>query len=288
LLLVGSSIAACAGAVTGEASMNSESVTVLESSDDPNALLKAALELATSRDPDALRSLGGFLGSERVLSGLNTDEEYAAEPRLLRIRRILNELAGNPAPQAQEVLVALARSPAFLKQPGRVDLLIGVSAGVRPPPPDLVAFWRRHCEPEDGFGPLTVRALVDNDTQASIGVLEEKLRDHRFETSEKLAWLRLEVIRHRNSPHVLRAADRILKAGPLDALREGLVEVLFDYRPGEWYTPAVSAAPPPLTAYTPEARALASNLAAWVLASREVPERTRKAVEKSLRELREG
>jgi hypothetical protein len=263
--------------------MEAESLAVLESSEDPKELQAAATRLASSGDSQALDALGRKLGSERLLSLLDSPEAYAGEPRRLRVRRILDELAANPSPRAQGVLVALARSPAFQQEPGRVDLLIGVSARIRPPPPDLVEFWRRHCEPEDGFGPLTVRALVDNDTEASIGVLEQKLADPRFEPDEKRAWLRLEVIRHRNSPHVLRAADRLVRAGRDPVLRMDLVEVLFDYRPAEWYTPAVSASPPPLSAYTPEARALASGLGRWVLATLEPPQRTRVAIEAFLR-----
>jgi hypothetical protein len=116
-----------------------------------------------------------------------------------------------------------------------------------------VEFWDRHCQAGDCFTPTTIGVLLDNGSPAAIALFERKLADPSHDEDSKTGWLRSDVLEHRNDLLLLEACERLL-ADPLSpSTQVALVEVLFDYRPAEWFPPSASHSAPPLTAATPEA-----------------------------------
>lgn len=213
-----------------------------------------ASQLAGSDSAADHQDLLQALNSKQFLLRLNSEDEYAGDANRLRVGRILNVLRTNAAPPARQTLLALTKSKIFLEAGGRVDLLIGATAIIRPPPPDLIAFWDAHSQPDDGFTPLTIQALFDNSTEPAMLLLERKLMDPAHQKSDKVQWLRFGVLPNRNSVPVIESCSRLLKGSLDDELKAELIDVLYDYKPGVWFTPAVNLNPPSLSTYSAAAR----------------------------------
>ncbi len=262
--------------------ISDDPASVLDTSRDPKELMRAAARLAASERPEDQQRLARALTSDAVLARLNAPQEYAGDPQRLRLRPVLEALARNPAPAADETLLELARSDDFTGEGGRVDLLILATASVRPAPPELVAFWDRHAQPEDGFTPLTIRALIENGSAPALALFEKKMADPAHEDDFKLDWMRSDLLTHRNSPEVLRSCARLLKQGLPAHLRGELVEALFDYRPEAWYVPAIGYQPPPWDSYSSEARAELRALGRYAVDTLDLTPAQRAAVERTL------
>jgi len=78
----------------------------------------------------------------------------------------------------------------------------------------------------------------------------------------------------------------MLKGSLPKGLRPSLVEVLFDYRPGEWYRPASVTSPPDLRAATQPALAAMLRLGEIAMKDVGLSEAQKKVVEKRIEEIK--
>ncbi len=230
-------------------------VTAVPATAPSSPVLLAALDDARSDAPARHASLLAKLQTRSFLETVDTPADYAdAARRGLHVAQIVDALALNPAPSAQRDFRALTASRTFLAHDERVIALIKSSVNVRPAPPELVRFWDRYSRPNDGFTPTTIGVLVDNGSEPALRLLEQKLADPRHGNDDKLGWMRTDILRHRNDLTLLQTSARLLKDHLPSRLRPALVEVLFDYRPGEWFKPGAGVSPPQLTSASAAAR----------------------------------
>lgn len=263
--------------------MTADANEVLRSGTDPKELLKAATALARSAVPADTDRLRALLESEAFLDRLDGKDDYRNAARFrLRVSRVVEALARNPAPGAQKAFVGLLGNKTFLAEDERTLSLVQAGAHVRPAPPELVKFWEAHFQPDDGFTPTTVSALVDNGSPPALALLEKKLADPGHREDDRRAWLRTRVLAHRNDLPLLEASGRMLKGSLPAALRPSLVEVIFDYRPEEWYRPATVVSPPDLAAASQPALAELRKLGKLALGTTPLTETQKKAVEARL------
>ncbi len=211
-----------------------------------------AMALARSADARALGELATLLTTVAFLDSLDSADAYLAPMEQLRIAAVVQRLGENRSPAALTVLERLTRDEVYLAQRSRVAALIDATTEVRPPSDAIVAFWNAHCEPEDGYGAYTMRAVFTNGTPAALSVFTRQMADAKHE-EDRLTWLRFHVVAHRNERPVLEAATRLIGTLRDAALRRELVAVLFDYRPDEWYGPHLIATPRPRTEAAPDA-----------------------------------
>ena len=255
------------------------------SSKDPRQMFEAGLGLARSDREQDLRELQESLKSAEFLQRLDTAENYRGLPGRLHVGRIVKMLGRNPSPAAKHVLVELTQSATFISAPARIDVLITACASVRPAPTEVISFWDKHSQKDDGYTPLTIEAMVNNGSPAAIELLEKKMADPSHEDDDKIGWMRSSILTHRNDAVLLRGCRRML-SGPLPAqLRPALVEVLFDYRPQEWFRPAAVFKPPDREQATPEARAELRKLGEYVLKAIALSDTQKRAVEATLKNL---
>ena len=226
--------------------MNEDKSQTLKNSADGEELATAALALARSGESSHHQTLFKFLSSESFLNRLDSAEEYKDLTRKLRLRRVLEALRDNAAaaPSAREILVKLVSVGAITGHELRCDILIAMLAVLRPAPPSVVEFWEAHAEPNDGFTPLTIKAVVENGDETALAVLEKKMFDKTHDDLDKIGWMRSNIITHRNDAPLLQSCRRLIEGTWKKFLKIKLVEVLFDYRPEEWYTPHVFYSPP--------------------------------------------
>lgn len=268
--------------------MKEESMQILQSSKNPKELSPPACELARSEDKKDQEALAKFLRSSDFLYRLDTPEDYANASARPRIGRVLKMLHDNRSPAARETLLALTKDPTFLKEMRRVDELIRVTDQIRPAPPDLVKFWDKYSQPFDSFAPATVDVLCENASRPALDLLEKKMADPAHEEDERISWMRTSILPRRNSLAIIECSERMLSGSLPESLRPALVEVLFDYKPDEWYTPAVNVSPPDRSHLGPSGRVALRRVGEYVLKNVKLSREQRDAVEKVLKELEEG
>lgn len=256
----------------------------LKTSKDSKELVFAAQSLAASENPSDLDGLYQFLTENAFLFRLDSEEAYQGKPERLRLRRVLQGLAKNPA--GHRILVALAQNDIFLEEPPRVDLLIVACIDLRPCPDAVVKFWEAHLQPEDGFGHLTVEAIVENGDPAALAVLERAFANANHPEEDKLAWMQSSILTHRNDLPVLESCERLLARGLPEDLRPKLVEVLFDRRPEEWFRPHNPLKIPERAAAGPESLAKMRSIAENVLVRVALDDKQEEAVITALEEIK--
>lgn len=270
----------------GGGPMDGDRIKALKESKDPKELLAAGLEAARSAEPADHALLQGLLTSAEFLGRLDSKEEYQQAAKFrLRASRVVDALGRNAAPSARQAFVAVCQDKGFLAEDERIIALLQASAFVRPAPPELAKFWDDHFQPEDGFGPTAVTAMVDNGSPEALALLEKKFADRQFEDDEKLAWMRTRILAHRNDLPLLEWCERVLKGSLPKGLRPALVEVLFDYRPGEWFRPATVVAAPDRRKASAEALAVLRRIGEYALQSVPLSANQKKAVEGTLTEI---
>ena len=253
--------------------------------DDYRQVVSAALALARSANVDDHKLLASQLSDPAFLASLDSAQEYRQTGRRLRIARVLEALASNPAPSAKDVLVQLTKSSTFTEEPVRIDYLIRYTAGITPPPPSLLEFWDKHSQPDDGFTPLTIEALTKNGSEPALALLEEKLADPSHSDEDKQFWMRSYLLPHRNEAPLLKMVNRFLLANVSPHLKEDIVEAIFDYQPDQWYAESAVVRPPDRLLASPEAREILKSIGRYSLKSLSLPSALRTKVEKVLVEL---
>ena len=268
-----------------ESAVSAEAEKVLQSSKDPKELSPRACELARSTDAHDQEQLSKFLRSADFLNRLDTPEDYANTAARPRVGRVLKMLQENKSPPARQTLLALTQDGTFLKESARVDELIRATVAIRPAPPELVKFWDAYSQPMDSFAPRTIDTLCENASRPALDLLEKKLADPSHEADERISWMRWSILPRRNNLSLIECAERMLSGSLPEPLRPALVEVLFDYKPDEWYTPAVSVSPPDRAGRGPAARVALRRVAQYVLKSVTLTDEQKRAVENTLKEL---
>lgn len=266
--------------------MDENLLNVMQTSDDSRELLKSSMALARSKQPKDHQDLFNFLTSPAFLHRLDTPEEYKnAAAKRLRVSQILQALSINDAPSAHSTYVALTKNSSFLNEEPRVDELIRFSANIRDEAPDLMNFWDKYSQPDDGFVNLTIKALVENGTESAMEVLEKKMADPKHEDGEKIGWMRGIFVPHRDDFQLLKSFERMLTDKLPPRLRPNLVEAIFDYRPGEWYRPATAVNPPDRQKIGSKEREQLHRLANIALQIPDLTEVQKEAVRNTLKDL---
>lgn len=266
----------------------SAAITALGVSATANPTTPLAAALADAQSVDATRhaSLLAKLQTEAFLAALDSPADYAEAARLrLHVDQVVEVLARNAEPSARSAFATLTSNRVYIADDDRITGLIRASVYVRPATPTLVKFWDKYSRPDDGFTHITIDALVGNGTPPAIALLERKFADASHPDEDKVAWMHTSLLTHRNDPDLLLGCDHLLRGKLKAKLRPQLVESLFDYRPGEWFRPALRYSPPALAAAPVDALQRLKQMGAYVLKSVALSPEQRAAVQKRLTEV---
>lgn len=163
--------------------------------------------------------------------------------------------------------------------------MIEVSESIRPAPPEVVAFWNRHSDPDDVYMNLLMHALIENGSQPALGMFEEKIADDRYSEKRRVWWLRKEIPPNCNKILVLESCSRMLR-GEMDGnLKVSLVEVLFNFQ-STWFRPSTPVTAAPLSSYGEAERNVFRGLGQYALKNIELPKILKAAVQDVLDELK--
>ena len=249
-------------------------------------LLQQTLKLAASANPADQKRLQEALTSKDFLFRLDSRDDYRMKAvKGLRLAKLFQAMKQNGSPAMHQTLLALART---YKQ-GECDacdqLLLQSLAIMRPAPAEAMRFFTVHSEPDSIQLGFAIDALCENGSTPALALLEKRFSDSRYEPQEKVSWLRRGVLQHRRNPGLLQVADRWLTASLPKSLRPTLVEVLFDYRPGEWYREHNPPQPDPQS-LTAENKKLLQKIGATALKKVVLNATQRAAVTKTMSELK--
>ncbi len=266
--------------------MIANSVNTLQTSKNPDELVAAALSLARGSDAEGHAALTKQFQSAEFYDRLDSNEAYGDFGSPLELNRILLALAENKSESAVKVLIGLSQSSVYLAVNRRITMLITACAGLRPAPPEIVRFWDAYSQPEKGFVPRTVSALVVNGSPPALALLEKKMGDPRYESEDQIDWLHGPILEHRSDAPLLASCLRMLKGQMPDELRPALVETLFDYRPQEWFPGkrSVVPAPPPPGKISREAVVQMRSIGEYALKNVKLSDDLRKAIEQYLKD----
>lgn len=262
--------------------MNEQDLTTLRNSRDPDAVCQAALQIADANDPDGLRLLGQKLGSNEFLSILDSEQDYQSSPETLNVTGVLETLAENPAPQAQELLTQLTQNPVFLSNLSRVEMLILACANLRPVPEPVLKFWIQQTGPESSSTPLVVEALFTNGTEPAMRLFENLMNSPSYSDSDKSFWLLTYAVPHRDDLHFLEAAERAIQRNAEEQTKFEWIRVIFDYKAG-WYPPRDIPVPPDPMLIQPQSKEKLLLVGNYALSLSDLPEDLKIAVESRLK-----
>jgi hypothetical protein len=258
--------------------------TVATTSRDVNLLYNAALTAAASTDAAEHQALRKQLNTPAFIDLLDTPEDYEAPPKTLRIAGVIKELMNNRSPVSDATLNSLAINEFFVSIIPRQNLMILAMVPVRPASREAVTLWRNHSSPQAAFRHVAMNAMADNGTAPAMVRFEEVFADPAHDQDEKTQWLRDALLRNRDKPEVLLAAERMVTKSLPQPLRPTLVSALFDYRP-EWYLSCDPPKAPSLAATTRPAKDTLRRIGEYALEHVQLDARTNAAVKATLQTL---
>jgi hypothetical protein len=249
----------------------------------------AAVALARSTVPAEQESLRHDLGSSEFLLRLNSTDEYGRlRAEQLRAAGVLKALGDNRSAAAAGTIDFLAQDKEFLAEPSRQELLLRTVRNERPVSPAVAAFLEQQSQPNADNLHLAIDVLAANGSEPAIAVLERALSATNQEPENKTGWMRDPILRHRQDVPLLQACERLLKGHALSPeLKQSLVEVLFEYRPEQWYPPdSDRPRPPQRSAASPEARTVLRQIGDWASHQETLPPELRAKVQAELAKLK--
>ena len=275
--------ASCAGSETNMTA--ARAADMLRSSRDGRDLKNAAIFLAKGRVPEDHKVLGRYLGKKEFLGRLDPPEAYDGRFQDLRLGRVVQTLADNRCASADEVLVGLIASRDFQGDVLRKQILLRALSSVRPSPPAVVAYWDRLSGPESAIAGDVIEALVENQSDPALELLERKFADPSHDRDNRILWMREFLLIRRNDLPLLLSCERMVtKSLPVD-LRPALVEALFDYRPQEWFRVDDPPKPPPRGTASAESKKVLARVGRYALEKVRLTPAQSKAVKAALNEL---
>ena len=264
---------------------SSAELELLRTSRDGRSLKRLAAAYAASPSAAAHAALGRFLSSSEFLNRLDEEPAYLGTYGRLRLARVMGTLAKNRVESVDRLLLGLIGAEQFQSHVLRMQLEVHTLAVLRPAPPEAITYWHALSQPGSPIAFDVIQALCENQSPPACRLLEQKFNDPGHDLFEKLDWLRTLFVPRRTAKPLLGCLARLLVTDTPEAVRIGIVEALFDYRPEHWYGGCRVPRPAPLIGADPEARRLLRQLGAYALEHIALTERLQARVQSTLRQL---
>jgi len=213
----------------------------LRSSQDSEALERAAVALASSEDATSLMQLGEFLRRWDFLSRL--DDLNGSDIKTLHLREVMAALEAHPSPAVADLCLTLSRDEAFMSDDDRMDFLLETLSAVRPMTEEVVDLFRQTNA--EGYFAFNAPLLAKNSSPLALDLFESMTTDRTVDVNRRVDTLHRSLLPYRTSLPILNIADRLLAADLEEPVAIGLIETVFDYQSKRWFGPAIGAPKPP-------------------------------------------
>ena len=260
--------------------MNEQDIEILKTSAEPRELKKLANELAANDGREELRILLQFLDNPDFLGRLDAPEDYEMSYSSLRLASVINVLMKNPAELASLAIVRLINASNFCGHLLRIQLLINALSVVRPLPPQAVDYLNQLSVAESPLVFDVVQSLTINQSEPAMQLLEQKFAHLQLlDNFQKISWMRQLFLPRRNDEAILDSCEKLINLPLGDEFKSELVDVLFDYRPDDWYVGCDQPKPPPREAASVGARETLQRIGKLALATVTLKPEQREKVE---------
>lgn len=256
--------------------------TILNNDHDPQTLMLAALRHADSNLLEDLKYLGTLLTDTDFIARLDPSGD-AASYTGLRLGTVLGVLADNRHPYAKNIVVSQIDNKIMQADLLRIQLLVHVLANLDDSSSKIVAYWKSLAKADSPLLFDVVQALCASRSGSAIGLLEEMFLSQQYSSGSKQTWMRQIIFELRDNKVILQSAERLIRGQLPESLRSDLIDVLYDYRPQEWYIGTVIPSPPTGKALSEEARATRQRIAEYALSHMNLSDRQRQTLQKSLK-----
>ena len=221
---------------------------------------KAAIARAESGQAKEHERLVGELVDAAWLDRLDAPALAQVLPAShLQMTHVLRALARS----APKLFSRLATNPVYLQSESRRAALLTASGVCREPGDELVALWREQVQPEGDELETTIAALFESASPAAHKVLESAFANEEFDPELVASWFHGPLLGMRQDEATVAWIEKLLTGGELrEGLPSSLVDVLFEYRPREWYPQSQPApTPPPRAKLTDASRTILLRIA---------------------------
>ena len=259
--------------------MNEQDIETLRTSREQRELKKIANKLAATDRKDEIGLLLQFMNSQDFLSRLDTPEDYENTYSKLRLASIINVLMKNPSESAYHAILQLINANIFLGNLLRIQILIHALSVTRPLAPQAVDYLNKVSAAESPLVYDVIKTLCVNQSKPAIQMLEEKFSQLQLpDNNQKITWLRDLILPRRNDEPLLDCCERLLNHPMPDDFKIELVEVLFDYKPDDWYVGCRKPEPPPREEASAKALEILQRIGQLALKSLKLKPEQRKQV----------
>jgi hypothetical protein len=138
---------------------------------------------------------------------------------------------------------------------------------------------------ENNYDVIEIEALCENGSGPALELLERKLGDPRQKRTKRVVWMRKFILPRRNEEPLLLSCERMVTKTLPEDLRPELVEVLFDYRPDEWYRSEMPPVPPPRAKASVASRKVLERIGRYALEKLRLTPAQATAVKAGLKDL---
>jgi len=217
---------------------------VLKESNDPRELEKEAIWLCFCGEPGAIATLKAQLIDRAFLDRLSGSMQ---DPfRNVRVERILTSLCKGAPLQAEETLIHLGNSKVFAAEAGRMFQLIRATRHVEKATSSLIMFLDSQALPDSASTNLVIMSLAHLQTPESRAGIKKRFLASEYRNEQKLAWCTY-LLPVRDEPSIIRLYEELITAGVSDAaIRNRLVQTLFEYRHSTWFKNLVNTYSAPM------------------------------------------
>ena len=254
---------------------------ILDNEREPQALMLAALRRADSNLLKDLKYLGSLLTDTDFIARLDPPGS-AASYSGLRLGAVLGVLADNQHPYAKNIVISQLDNEIMQADLLRVQLMVHVLAELNDPSSKVVDYWKSLAKSDSPLLFDVVQALCENRSDSALGLLEEMFLSQKYRSESKQTWMRQIIFVRRDNMRILASAERLIRGRLPESLRSDLIDVLYDYRPEEWYIGTVIPSLPTGNAISEEASAIRQRIAEYALSSMNLSVRQREILQKSL------
>ena len=247
--------------------MDAETLQMLKTGADRATLKRAGMQFAASTNQPDLDTLFEQLCSPAFFPRLDDDNAYGSAYSNLRLGQIIKTLMDNASRPSQEIRLKLTVDPVFNAHVFRMLLLLRALVPIRPSPPQAVAYWDKLSQHESPLLQDVGQAIIENQSAPALALLEKKLADPGHDFEQRITILRNYLLPMRNDQPLLEMAERVLRSNSPSDLKFALLEVLFDYKPTQWYRGCEVPKPPPRLAASPAAKDVIRRIVQHAVAS---------------------
>ncbi len=191
---------------------------------------EAAVRIAGSGDPVALRQLGDLLTTQQFLARL--DDQTNPQLAMINVYWVFRALEAKPSDKTEALCLQVAASADFAGDGTRTGFALQALAAVRPMSAEAEALFRK-ANAEGSFNSNLI-LLAANSSERAVALLESMFADRSHRVDDRASTTHESIVPNRTNVSIVHMVDRLWDQPVEREVQLALAESIFEYNP-EWY-----------------------------------------------------